>query len=145
MSRLIVLALCASFAWALYPFFLKRLKVDEMVIWMSMTLMSAVFVTMMVAIFPKHRRALISIDRKTATYLMIATLIGPVFGVLMYMKALKASQEIAPTIAIAFTSPAFAVLLGYIFYNEQLSIPNVIGIAMIVAGVFIMNFFDVRK
>ncbi len=55
-------------------------------------------------------------------------------GIALFYTALKAGS-IGRVLPIAFTSPLFGVLIGFLFGTETLSIKNLLGMTLTIAGI----------
>jgi drug/metabolite transporter (DMT)-like permease len=67
-----------------------------------------------------------------------------VAALLCYMEAIKVSPLSLTVPFLAFT-PAFIILTGYLFLDEVLSAPGILGIGCIVAGSYVLNLTRARE
>ena len=80
-----------------------------------------------------------SVDGRTLLYIILAALFGGVIGLLLFFTALKQdfTTKIVP---IAATFPLFTALYAFMFLNEHISSPRLVGIILIVIGLILVNW-----
>lgn len=131
--------LIVAMLWAYYPFLLKGLNVDPITIWAMMMIFAAVG-----AIFVLLGRKLVGgqsvckMTRKDVLTLAICAFIGPVLAFLLYFYLIQNCKHVSILMALAFTSPIFAAMIGYLFFNERINWSVLLGLLFIVCGVTIV-------
>ncbi len=70
--------------------------------------------------------------------IIIASLLGPCIGALLYVYLISKTDELPVVITLAFTSPLFALLINHYFLKEKISIRQIIGILAVVSGVILL-------
>ena len=80
-----------------------------------------------------------TVDGKTLLYIILAAVIGGIIGLLLFFTALKQdfTSKIVP---IAATFPLFTALYAFMFLNEHISSPRLMGIILIVIGLILVNW-----
>lgn len=82
------------------------------------------------------------ITKKTTPKLLIAFIISIIagfFGIFMFWKVLEINNG---SYSVAFVWPLvvlFTTLISYFIFNEKISTPQTIGIALVIAGLFMLN------
>ena len=82
------------------------------------------------------------ITKKTTPKLLIAFIISIIagfFGIYMFWKVLEINNG---SYSVAFVWPLvvlFTTLISYFIFNEKISTPQTIGIALVIAGLFMLN------
>jgi len=129
--------LLVAFAWGLYPFFLKFIPhAHPYAIW---TLMSIIGTVIGLVICLIMKQSLAMKHKKDYLYIAIPAVIGAL-GSLLYICLLMKTDKKSIVIAMAFTAPLFACLLGHYFFDESLTLKQFIGIAVIVTGILLIVF-----
>lgn len=127
------LALFVALLWALYPFILKRAGVDPVVTWALFSIVAAV-ASVAVALAMKKN---LLIGKKSIP-IVLASLMGPVLGMLLYIYLIYKCPKTTLVVALAFTSPLFAAVLGHLAFGEKLALNHYIGILLIVVGILFL-------
>ena len=129
--------LIVAFAWGLYPFFFKFIPhVNPLVIW---TIVSIITTIMGLLICTIMRQSLILPTKNDYMYVIIAAVISSL-GSLFYFILLMKTDKKSLVIALAFTAPLFACLLGHYFFDDPLTLKQFIGVAVIVTGIMLIVF-----
>jgi len=128
--------LIVAFAWGLYPFFFKFIHptTNPVVIW---TINSSITALMGLVICFITKKSLILQNKNDYQFIIIAAIIGSL-GTLLYFALLIKTEKKSIVIALSFTAPLFACLLGHYFFGEILTLKQFIGIAVIVAGIMLV-------
>jgi drug/metabolite transporter (DMT)-like permease len=127
--------LLVAFLWALYPFLLKQIDhVDHIVQWTYMTIIAAICAIILCIVQKKN----LILKKKDLTLLLVASILGPVFGMLLYCYVIANTKEISITNALTYTSPLFAAIIGYFIFKERLSIKQYMGILGIFIGILLI-------
>lgn len=135
----IPLALSVSFLWALYPLILKSVQhIDPLIIYTIMYSISTILAIGLCIIKKKPLKAFM-LPTKCLLPIATAALIGTFIASLIYTRLIThAGNKVSVVIALAYTSPVIAAILGYYFFNEQLTIKSVIGIIVTVCGILLL-------
>lgn len=134
---MIYLALIVATMWALYPFLVRRADAHFMTIWVWMNGIAAV-VGILVCLVCKKPLKLPG--GKTTWMVLLASILGPIGGALLYFWLLKNAKHATPVIALAYTTPAIAAILGcYLFKEHRISLVQMVGIIMVCMGVVLVS------
>lgn len=76
---------------------------------------------------------------QNASLVVLAGVLGSVIGTLLYLYALSVTKHTSVVIALSFTSPLFAAIIGYIFYKEVLTIRQMLGTMCIIVGIILIS------
>ncbi|MBE7446889.1 MAG: EamA family transporter [Planctomycetia bacterium] len=135
----LILALLTAFIWGFVPFLEKvgLSSVEPTAAYLIRC--SGVFlgVAMIIAFtpqFPSFRK----MDVKSIFFLVLAGILAGVVAQLVFYKALKMG-EISRIIPITSCYPLFTFLLGWIFLGEQVTMSKVIGMLLILGGIFLLK------
>lgn len=131
-------ALLISFFWGILPIIykvlLKRLN--------NITIMTVttIFYVILLLILVFYNRQIVFQDLNKITnneclWIFIATLFGVFFTNYLYYYILK-HGEVAILTALMYTAPIITLLGAYFFLNDKISQRSMIGILLIVIGVF---------
>jgi uncharacterized membrane protein len=129
------LALVVAFLWAVYPFILKYYNtVDDPIVTWAIFSITAAIVSIIIVIARKKN---LLIGRK-ALPIIASALIGPVAAMLVFIYLVELLPKTSLVVALAFTSPLFAVAIGYMFFKERLSASQCVGALLVVLGIFLL-------
>lgn len=129
-------ALVVAVLWAFYPFLLRRASSDFMTIWVWINGVAALVGVVVCLALGKP---LLLRNTKDIGLVVGASLIAPVVGALMYIWLLKRAKNVTPVIALAFTAPAWAAIIGcYLFKEHKISAVQAVGIVMVCMGVVLV-------
>ena len=129
------LALIVAVLWALYPFILRSLKTHPIIIWFWMNCIAAMIGLLVCLLWKKT----IYVQGGEFMRIALASFLGPACAFLIYfflLVVLKTKTSVI--IALAFTSPLFAVLIGKMWFGEHLKIQHIIGVLLTTLGVLLL-------
>ena len=135
------LALIVAALWGLAPIFEK----------ISLQYMSPIFIlsvrfflvtALLVPFFISTNQAMLlpELNIKNILIILIPGLLA-VLGIFLYFNALSDSS-VSKIVPLTAVYPLFTCFYAYIFLKEDFSTEKIIGTALIVAGVFILNYKD---
>jgi drug/metabolite transporter (DMT)-like permease len=138
----IALALLVAFFWGLHPLVQKSLvmALDTEVL----IIIGGLFYFAAVIVFALFNWKSFSQNARKITVAHLATMcalsIITVFGAnLIYVYILKKHEGYVIS-ALIYSSPAFTLLLAYLFLRQEISTYGVVGVLLIVAGVVCLAF-----
>ena len=90
-------------------------------------------------IFRTHTlRVALNADAKTVFYLLSGGILASFLGQLFFYRALKGG-EVSQVVPIAAAYPLVAFLIGVIFLHEQVTLQKVIGMLLVLSGIFLLK------
>lgn len=135
----ILLLAVTAFLWGATPILEKMglSKVDPLV---GVTLRSSIVTAglLILTIALGKGRELVSVDGKSLLLFGISGLMAGLFGMWTYYMALK-MEPTSKIVPIAASYPLITALLSVLILNEGLSLPRVIGTALIVSGLWLVK------
>ena len=133
------LALLTAFIWGFVPFLEKvgLSSVEPTAAYLVRC--SGVFMGVVITIcFAPHFPPLGKMGIKSILFLVLAGLLAGFVAQLVFYKALKAG-EISRIIPITSCYPLFTFLLGWMFLGEEITLSKVIGMLLILGGIFLLK------
>ncbi len=135
-SAMYLFALVVALLWAIYPFLLKTVQhLDHLAIWALMSFVSAIAALIAITISKTN----LSIHPKDFLTLVLASILGPIAGFLIYFYLIKNAKSVSLVITLAFTTPLFAALIGHFIFKEQLDSRKLFGILLVVIGIMLIS------
>lgn len=129
-------AIAVALMWAVYPFLLRKASADFMTLWVWMNAIAAV-VGVLVCL--ATGKPLMLGNMKDVGLVVGASVLGPVLGALLYFWLLKRMDHATPLIALAYTVPVWAAIIGcYVFKEQKISMVQAVGIVMVCMGVVLV-------
>jgi len=141
LDNYIFLALCISFLWGVQVVIHKHLLTNFHFV--TIMLVSNVINVSLIIVLSIYLKNDILVDLKKITFRDAAILVClPIFTVfaanIIYYYILK-KHESSLVSAITYSSPAFTLILAYLFLKERLDIYGLSGIFAIIAGVILIS------
>lgn len=130
-------AFIVAILWSIYPFFLKDLKHNDPIVIWSILLTFAALISIIICVVSGKK--IIFRDREIFN-IISASSIGFILAPLLYVYLLTKLKETSVVIALAFSSPLFAVLIGYYICNENMDLQKVCGIGLIIIGIIVLLY-----
>ena len=140
----ILLAILIAFLWGISPVIFKYLLGDvDMKVIMVLT---AVIYTLCTALYtiPSWRdiyRSIIKINHVHMFWIVVNAALLTFVANLLFLIALKNNSKSYVITSIAFSAPLFSLLIAYLFLNQQITYHNLIGVVLIVTGIFVLSYF----
>jgi transporter family protein len=134
-------AVLASFCWGFAPLFEKiglRGDIDPVVGVLVRTFGVLVGVLILIPTVPKLSSRFAEMTLRNWICLGMGGLIASVIGQLCFYRALKIG-EISKVVPIGASYPVLAFLLGTLFFHESITWSKAGGIALVIAGVFLLR------
>ena len=127
---------------AIYPFWIKdtQTRVDDVGLWAAMSCIAAVVA---VAVFAVSRWRTAGVAtawsalswRRDGVPIVAAAVLGPGLSFYLLLRALsRPGVQTSVVLALAFTTPMFAALFGWLWWGERLGKAQAAGVALIGAG-----------
>ena len=72
-------------------------------------------------------------------FIFIISIIAGFFGLISFWKVLETNNG---SYSVAFVWPLvvlFTTIISYFFFNEKISVPQFIGITLVILGIFMLN------
>ena len=134
-----LLALLTAFIWGFVPF-LEKVGLSSVEPTAAFLVRcSGVFLGVVITIaFTPQLPSLGKMGIKSIFFLALAGILAGFVAQIVFYKALK-TGEISRVIPIASCSPLFTFLLGWIFLGEDVTLPKVMGILLIVGGILLLK------
>jgi len=132
-----VLALFASFCWALSAILYRKALEHERYILMNLlrSIFASIFLGLTLII---TRNQLLFLTRNEFILLVSAALIGPVIGDTLYFIGLK-KIGVSRTQSISSSYPLYSMFLAAAFLHENITFTIFIGALLIVAGIILLT------
>ena len=134
-------AVLASFCWGFAPLFEKvglRGNIDPAVGVLIRTVGVLVGVVLIFPLIPKLSGRFTDLTPRNWFFLSMGGLLASVVGQLCFYRALKMG-EISKVVPIGASYPVLAFLLGILFFHESITWPKMVGIALVMSGVFLLR------
>lgn len=137
MNAVVFTALFVAFLWGLTPVIHKHV-LSSIRPTTVMVLGGIMYFACIVAYAVYHRDALVhdvvNLTPSIVMWVAVASILTGFVANILYMYALKDEQSYVIS-ALIYSSPAFTLLIAYLFLHEKLTIQGVVGVLLIVAGV----------
>ena len=137
-------ALAVAALWGVYPLVLKgaMTRVDPVDVWAIMSIVAALVSAAVLTARGSWRRLYAGgsgLTARDAASIVLAAVLGPVLGFWLLLRALAApGAQTSTVMALAYTAPVVAALLGWLWWGERLGAAQAAGIACVCAGVLIL-------
>ncbi len=132
-------SLLAAIFWGLTPV-VEKLGLYRVAPIVGVAVRTVAIAVMLIAIilFSGQLKAVMSIDARTAFYLILGGVMAGLCGQWAYFKALKYSES-SRVVPIAGTYPLIALITSMVFLKEELTLAKAIGTLLVVAGIFLLR------
>jgi len=132
----IIVALLVACVWGIYPFVLKLMNhVDPMVIWFYMNVV-ALIISAVVCWATRKNMALT--NSRDLSYILTTGIIAGISSFVYIYLLTRTQYATTSIVALTFTSPLFAAVLGHYMFGENLTSQKLLGVCVIVIGIFIL-------
>lgn len=145
--NVVVYGLILSLLWGILPVVHKHVLGQihpQMVLWIS----GVVYFAALVLYAAYNRKLLIKewpkVKNSHLVWLTIVTLVCTFFASIIYYYVLSKHDSNIVT-ALSYSSPFFTLLLAYMLLNETVSTLGLVGVMLIVVGVFCIGLNEHRK
>lgn len=128
-----ILALIAAILWSIQAFFVKYSNATPV---MASIIMGIVALVLSSVLYLFMKPQWPSPD---STIKLVLAGISVTVGTLLYFYALSMTKNTSVVVAISFTSPLFAAIIGYLFYKEMLTFRQMIGSFCIIIGIILIS------
>ena len=139
-----LLALIVAAIWGLAPIF-EKMSLKELNP-MFVLFVRIVLVTCLILPFyltSNSFSSILSLNLKNILLILIPGVLA-VLGIYLYFNALVGSSA-SKIVPLTATYPLFTCFYGYLFLKEQITLETIIGTALIILGVFVLNYSDYFK
>ena len=137
--KAVILSLIVAMMWGITPIFekLSLIKASPLTVLTIRSLFASTCL-IVIALITKDYRQYPTLDGKTLIWILAGSLLGGIVGLFIYFTALKAdiASRVVPIVA---SYPLFAAFYAFLFLNEALSIPKILGIILIVVGIALVK------
>ena len=90
------------------------------------------------AAFTRSLRDAFTVPKAAFVAMVLSGLLGGFLGMLFYYIAVR-FEEVSRVVPVTATYPVVAFILGAVFLRESVTLPKVLGLAMIVAGLALLT------
>lgn len=133
---LVVSGILVALMWAIYPFLLTQVNIGPILTWFWMNAIATAVGAMLCLLTKQNIMRISKID---FSYIIVASLLGPVIGFLLFQYLISSMKgKTSLVITLAFTSPLFAVCIGYIWFHEKLSLQQFGGVLLVTIGIMLL-------
>lgn len=135
-------ALFVSFLWGLQPVLHKHVlnNVDPVaVLVVGGALYSACLLAVAIMHLPLLRHEIKKITPGIFLWLCVTSILCGLVANMIYLYVLKKHRSSYVASALMYTSPAFALLIAYIFLKESVTKMSLLGVALIVTGIVVVT------
>jgi uncharacterized membrane protein len=129
-----ILAVISAVLWAIQAFMIKYSRASPIMAFVIMNIVAAIS-SLVIYVISKPQWPSV----ESVSFLVLAGILGPVVGTLLYLYALALTKNTSVVIALSFTSPLFAVIIGYLFYKEILTLRQMAGTLCIIIGIILIS------
>lgn len=132
-------ALLTAFIWGLVPFLEKigLSSVDPTAAYLVRCL--GVFLGAIIVIcFTPQLPSIGKIGVKSTIFLILAGILAGFVAQVVFYKALKMG-EISRIVLITSSYPIFTFLMGWLFLGEEVTVPKVMGMLLIMGGLYLLK------
>lgn len=87
----------------------------------------------------KYRKKIINIPKKKMLFLLLRVLMGFIAGC-VFLYLLKNNKTFLTVSIVHPMFIVFSILFAYLFFNETINFKQIVGISMVILGIFIISF-----
>jgi len=137
--KIVILLLLTSFFWGLAPIF-DKLAIDRANPFVGTTVRTVIVALMllMAVVITGKSKEMFEMDGRALFYFTLSGLVAGCIGVYTYYAALKMG-ETSRIVPLAATYPLVTAVLSVIFLKESVSLERIIGIILIVTGIWFVK------
>jgi len=133
---LVVSGILVALMWAIYPFLLTQVNIGPILTWFWMNAIATIVGAALCILLKQN---VLGISAKDFFYVAVASVLGPVLGFLLFQWLISTMKgKTSLVITLAFTSPLFALFIGYIWFNEKLSLKQIGGVCFVTIGIMLL-------
>lgn len=132
-------ALLAAVLWGSAPVFEKLglVKISPLA-GLAIRTITITIILVAIALFTDMAKEIVRVDARSLFFLVLSGIIAGLLGMLAYFKALKC-WEASRVVPIVGAYPLFAFLFALLFLGEKLTLQKVLGVLLVVSGVFLLG------
>ncbi|MEW6188566.1 MAG: EamA family transporter [Actinomycetota bacterium] len=132
-------AILASLCWGSAPIF-EKVGIGKMSPLVAVTVRSVVISIILIVsvILTKEITTIPRVELKSLIYIAIGGILAGLLGQVFYFAALKLGES-SRVVPVCGTYPLIAAVLGISLLGEALTIPKIVGIILIVAGIILVR------
>ena len=132
-------ALLAAFLWGSAPVLEKLglVKISPLA-GLAIRTITITIILVVIALFTDMAKEIVRVDSRSLFFLVVSGIIAGLLGMLAYFKALKC-WEASRVVPIVGAYPLFAFLFALLFLGEKLTLQKVLGVLLVVGGVFLLG------
>jgi len=134
-------AVLASICWGFAPVFEKiglRGGIDPAVGVIIRTIGVLIGVLVILPVIPRLSEGFADLTPRNWIFLCLGGLLASIIGQMCFYRALKIG-EVSKVVPIGASYPVLAFLLGILFFRESMTWAKMAGIALVIAGVFLLR------
>jgi uncharacterized membrane protein len=87
----------------------------------------------------KYRKKIINIPKKKILFLLLRVLLAFIAGC-VFLYLLKNNKTFLTVSIVQPMFIVFSILFAYLFFNETINFKQIVGISMVIIGIFIISF-----
>ncbi len=132
-------AILASLCWGSAPIF-EKVGIGKMSPLVAVTVRSVVISIILIisVILTKEITTIPRVELKSLIYIAIGGILAGLLGQVFYFAALKLGES-SRVVPVCGTYPLIAAVLGISLLSEALTIPKMVGIILIIAGIILVR------
>lgn len=133
-------AVLTAFIWGLVPI-LEKLGLAKIDPLSGLLLRSSgvlIGAAVLVMVKSEHLSAVLKADWKTIFFLVFGGLLASFIGQICFYRALRGG-EVSKVVPIAGAYPLVSFLTGIIFLSEAITLPKLVGVLLILAGIVLLR------
>jgi transporter family protein len=132
-------ALLAALLWGSAPVLEKLglVKISPLA-GLAIRTITITIILVVIALFSDMTKEIVRVDSRSLFFLVVSGIIAGLLGMLAYFKALKC-WEASRVVPIVGSYPLFAFLFALLFLGEKLTLQKVLGVLLVVSGVFLLG------
>ncbi|MDI6689919.1 MAG: EamA family transporter [Actinomycetota bacterium] len=132
-------AILAALCWGSAPIF-EKVGIGKMSPLVAVTVRSVVISIILIisVILTKEITTIPRVELKSLIYIAIGGILAGLLGQVFYFAALKLGES-SRVVPVCGTYPLIAAVLGISLLGEALTIPKIVGIILIVAGIILVR------
>jgi transporter family protein len=132
-------ALLAALLWGSAPVLEKLglVKISPLA-GLAIRTITITIILVVIALFTDMAKEIVRVDSRSLFFLVVSGIIAGLLGMLAYFKALKC-WEASRVVPIVGSYPLFAFLFALLFLGEKLTLQKVLGVLLVVSGVFLLG------
>lgn len=135
-----IFALLTAIAWGVGSYFEKKgLNLGNLSPQMGITIRTFVALIVLSLVSYPHWKTVPQAGPKALLYMIVGGgVVAGSVGLLLFYMAIKGAP-LSRVMPIAFTSPLFGALMGFIFGSEPVTFKTILGIFMTVGGIILLT------